>query len=161
MSERHSRAQRDRQLTLKQRRFAEAYAKTGNGTKAARLAGYQADDETLSVIAYENLRKPHLAVAVERETARVQRETDFSTGRVRRRLDALSHAAEGAEQFGVAVRAEELLGKAAGMFVDQSLSITANLSGEHLQALVAVARQRQAQPLDLGNQAQRKRLLDE
>jgi hypothetical protein len=162
MSERHSRAQLNRRLTEKQKRFIKEHARLGNGTEAARRAGYStSSDEVTRQQAAENLTKPHIIAALEREREIVQRETDYSSGRVRARLDALSHGAEQAEQYGVAVRAEELLGKAAGMFVDQSISLHANLSGEHLQALVEVARQRQAQPLDLGNQVQRKRLLDE
>jgi hypothetical protein len=161
MSERHSRAQRERHLTAKQEKFVKAYARLGNGTAAAARAGYKGNAKTLSVTASRTLAIDKVRAAAERETQRVYEQTDFSTGRVRSRLDALSHGAEQAEQYGVAVRAEELLGKAAGMFVDQSISLHANLSSEHLQALVEVARQRQQQPLDLGNQAQRKRLLDE
>jgi len=161
MSERHSQAQRDRRLTEKEAGLVRQFARIKNGTKAAKLAGYQGNDNVLGVTAHRTLKKPKVKAALEREMAIVQANTDFSAGRVRRRLDALSHGAEGAEQFGVAVRAEELLGKAAGMFVDQSISLTATLSGEHLQALVQVARQRQAQPLDLGEVKPRDRLLDE
>ncbi len=44
-------------LTLKQRRFVEEYLKDGNGTRAARAAGYRGSDPTLSQVSYENLRK--------------------------------------------------------------------------------------------------------
>jgi hypothetical protein len=50
-----------RQLTGKQRAFIEAYfASNFNATEAARRAGYNGDDNTLAVIANENLRKPNI-----------------------------------------------------------------------------------------------------
>ncbi len=48
-------------LTLKQQSFVTHYlnpANYRNGTKAARLAGYEGDDNTLGAVASENLRKP-------------------------------------------------------------------------------------------------------
>jgi hypothetical protein len=59
-------------LTHKQRLFCIAYvgAAAGNGTKAARMAGYRDDnDATLAVQASENLRKPNVQRAVARLTA--------------------------------------------------------------------------------------------
>ena len=55
-------------LTLKQRRFVEAYMgeACGNGVLAARLAGYKGDNNTLHNIASENVRKPTVASAIER-----------------------------------------------------------------------------------------------
>jgi hypothetical protein len=81
--------------------------------------------------------------------AEIERQAvDFSPDRVRKRLDAISHAAERDGQYGPAVRAEELLGKAAGMWIDQSLQLTGVLSDSHVAALVAGAKQRQLQPVD-------------
>lgn len=56
-------------LTAKQRRFVEAYA--GNGTEAARVAGYKGNDETLAQVAAENLRKPYLAEAIKSRESKV------------------------------------------------------------------------------------------
>lgn len=46
--------------TEKQRRFVEYYMgkALGNGTKAAKLAGYKGNNVTLSAVAVENLQKP-------------------------------------------------------------------------------------------------------
>lgn len=53
-------------LTPKQKRFCEEYVKNGgNGTQAARDAGYDGEDSTLKVIAHENLTKPHLKEYIE------------------------------------------------------------------------------------------------
>jgi phage terminase small subunit len=52
-------------MTLKERRFTEAYlgAAAGNATKAARLAGYKGNLLTLGVVGSENLRKPRIREA--------------------------------------------------------------------------------------------------
>ena len=69
--------------------------------------------------------------------------------RVQRRLDTISHNAEAAGQFGPAVRAEELLGRSVGMFIDRTLQLTGQLHDTHIQALIEVARRRQTEPIDL------------
>ena len=53
-------------LTGKQRAFIDHYLECLNATEAARKAGYQGNDATLAVVGYENLRKPHIAAAIER-----------------------------------------------------------------------------------------------
>ena len=57
----------DKPLTPKQRAFVAAYVgeAKGNGTQAARLAGYAGDDHTLSMVGTENLRKPAIMAALE------------------------------------------------------------------------------------------------
>lgn len=54
-------------LTEKQRRWVDAYAgqAKGNGTEAARLAGYAGSDAVLACVAYENRRKPQIAAVIE------------------------------------------------------------------------------------------------
>ena len=114
--QRMSRAQRSRHLTIKQERFIKAYALTGNGSEAARVAGYKPGPR-VGQIAVENLQKPAVVSALKRELARI--ELQVSPERVQRRLDEISHASQEAGQFGPAVRAEELLGKSIGMWIDQ------------------------------------------
>lgn len=48
----------NRPLTKKQKDFADYFIQTGNGTKAAELAGYS--KKTAKVIASENLTKPNI-----------------------------------------------------------------------------------------------------
>jgi len=69
--------------------------------------------------------------------------------RVQRRLDEIGRAAQDAGQFGPAVRAEELLGKSIGMWIDQSLRVSGVLNDSHVTALIELARKRQAEPVDL------------
>jgi phage terminase small subunit len=52
-------------LTTKQRLFVEYYLSNGfNATEAARAAGYKGNENTLSSVGYENLRKPEIAAVV-------------------------------------------------------------------------------------------------
>ena len=70
---------------------------------------------------------------------------------MQRRLDEISHGAQEAGQFGPAVRAEELLGKSIGMWIDQRIQLSGALNGSHVEALLAVARKRQLEPIDLAD----------
>lgn len=53
----------DSRLTIKQKKFIEHYAITGNGAESARVAGYSHDCD--GEIAYENLKKPHIKKEIE------------------------------------------------------------------------------------------------
>ena len=142
--QRQSRAQ----LSLKQMRFVKEYAHLGNGSEAARRAGYKLGPR-IGQIAVENLQKPAVVAALKQELARI--EADVSPQRVKNRLHEISHAAQDAGQFGPAVRAEELLGKSCGMWIDQSLQLSGQLKDEHIQALIELAKKRQAEPVDLAD----------
>lgn len=52
-------------MTLKQRKFIEHYE--GNGTEAAKRAGYKGEDAVLGQVAYENLRKPEIQLGIEKK----------------------------------------------------------------------------------------------
>src|SRR5262245_25388638 len=71
--------------------------------------------------------------------------------RIQRRLDELGRAAQEAGQFGPAVRAEELLGKSIGMWIDQSLRLSGVVNDSHVAALLELARKRQTEPVDLAD----------
>ena len=148
--QRMSHAQRFRHLTIKQEKFIKAYARTGNGTQSARLAGYSdSSDGVLKQQAVENLRKPAVKQALKQELAKI--ELNITPERVQRRLDEISHTAQEAGQFGPAVRAEELLGKSIGLFIDRSLQLTGQPNDSHITALLDLARRRQAEPIDLAD----------
>ena len=62
-----------RKLTPKQQRFVQAYLLNGGiGSAAAKTAGYKGKDETLRVMASENLAKPYVVDAI----SRARRETE-------------------------------------------------------------------------------------
>jgi len=54
------------QLTAKQRAFIAYYVKYHNATRAARLAGYEGDDNTLGVTGFDLLRNPNVKGEIER-----------------------------------------------------------------------------------------------
>ena len=138
-------------LSRKQEAFIREYDRSnGNGTQAARKAGYSASsDAVLAQQAYENLRKPEIRRRL--AVLEAQNAVDYGPKRVKHRLHEISHASQAAGQFGPAVRSEELLGKAAGMWVEQSINLQGQLKDEHIQALLEIARQRQAKPIDLAD----------
>jgi len=56
----------DKNLTLKQRQWLQAYAQTGNATEAARIAGYKCrNDQSFRQIGYENLTKLDISELME------------------------------------------------------------------------------------------------
>jgi len=142
--ERQSRAQ----LSLRQMRFVKEYAHLGNGSEAARRAGYKPGPR-IGQIAVENLQKPAVVAALKEELARM--ELEVTPQRVQRRLHDISLAAQDAGQFGPAVRAEELLGKSLGMFIDRTLQLSGVINDSHVAALLEVARRRRAEPVDLAD----------
>lgn len=135
-------------LTPKQKRFAKEYAITGNGTRAAKRAGYS-DGPGIRVTAHRQLTKDNVASAINGELAQLEaRVAEFNPARVKRRLDELSHAAQRDGQYGPAVRCEELIGKSVGMWIDQSLHLTGALNDSHVAALVDYAKRRTLEPVD-------------
>jgi hypothetical protein len=143
--QRQSRAQ----LSRKQVQFVTEYAHLGNGTEAARRAGYKGSDNVLGVQAHHNLRHPKIASAIKQELAKI--DVDVTPLRVKNRLHEISHAAQEAGQFGPAVRAEELLGKSIGMWIDRSLQLSGQLNDSHVTALLELAKRRRAEPIDLAD----------
>jgi hypothetical protein len=136
------------QLSLRQERFVKEYAYLGNASEAARRAGYKPGN-SIAQQAHENLRKPEIASAISAELQRI--DFEVTPQRVQRRLDEIGRAAQEAGQFGPAVRAEELLGKSIGMWIDRSLQLTAQVNDSHVTALLELARKRQIEPIDLAD----------
>ena len=126
-------------LTQKQIRFIREYAIHGNGAEAVRKAGYsQSSNGVVYQQAKENLRKPMVKSALKQEIAKMG--LNITPERVQRRLDEISHASQEAGQFGPAVRAEELLGRSIGMFIDRSLQLSGQLNDSHVTALLELAK---------------------
>jgi len=139
--------QRKAALSRKQRKFIDEYvANNGNGTAAARAAGYSdSSDNVLAQQARQNLSNPKIFGAIELQGLQITPE------RVQERLAVLSLDAQASGQFGPAVRAEELLGKSIGMWIDRSLQLTGVLNDSHVAALLEIARRRQQEPIELAD----------
>lgn len=121
-------------LTLKQRRFIEAYMgeAAGNGTMAAMKAGYKGNYETLNAIASENLRKPAIAKFIEEQT-----ENDpLVASRIDRQRFLTAVMRDPEQPVRERLKAVELLGKMQGDFVDrQEVTAKMAVAHEHRQAL--------------------------
>jgi hypothetical protein len=104
-------------LTEKQRRFVDAYLgeAAGNATKAARLAGYKGNDNTLASVGTENLRKPAIAEAIEH----AQRQDPLTATRVERQRFWTRVMMSDAAEMKDRLRASELLGKSGRDFIDR------------------------------------------
>ncbi|MGV8164633.1 MAG: terminase small subunit [Alkaliphilus sp.] len=127
-----------RELTLKQRAFADYYIELGNATEAARRAGYS--KKTLAIIGFENLRKLKIKTYIDKrlekiEFARIASAAEvlqYLTKAVRMELDeevvVIEGTGDGCSEARVvrkqistreAIKAAELLGKRYRMFTDK------------------------------------------
>lgn len=106
-----------RKLSEKQRRFVEFYMgeAKGNATEACRLAGYKGTDNTLGVMAAENLEKPKIKEAI--------RERQENSPEVMKRKEIqmwLSQAVRDEEMLmSHRLKAVEILARSQGMFLEQ------------------------------------------
>jgi len=79
-------------LTHKQLLFVEHYIQYGgNGTAAARAAGYRGNKATLGAIAHENLNKPHIRDEIHRRQAEFRERMTVTTEAKRQHLWAIAN----------------------------------------------------------------------
>lgn len=115
-------------LNPRQQAFVDAY--TGNGTAAARAAGYEGDDATLAVTANRLLKNAKVKEALDarRRTAEATAASVTATaGRIATRLERQSFWTEVMLGVGAGMGAEmkdrlkaaELLGKSEGDFIER------------------------------------------
>lgn len=98
-----------KKLTLKQQKFVENYAQSGNGAESARLAGYSAT--VAKVQAHENLTKPNV------KSALAEKRAEISAENADKREFFISHLetlAKTAQKEADQLRAVEMLMKAQG-----------------------------------------------
>lgn len=104
-------------LTEKQRRFVEAYMgkAAGNGTEAARIAGYKGNTKTLQSVATENLSKPVIAAAIQE---RVRKDPGIAKRKDRQRFwtDVMNSPET---EMKDRLKASELLGRSQRDFVER------------------------------------------
>lgn len=102
-------------LTERQQRFVDAY--DGNGTAAARAAGYSGNDATLAQVAHENLRKPEIMAAIE------SRNSGAKKARIATREERQSFwtktMLDGEVEMKDRLKASELLGKSEADFTEK------------------------------------------
>jgi phage terminase small subunit len=120
-------------LTVKQDKFAREYAKDGNGTRAAKAAGYS--HHSAQVIATENLSKPLVSAEIRRHRQRTAERLDVSREKL---VNDAAHDAEAASSNGdysAANANRTFVAKALGYHVERSMSVHVDVSLAHLDAL--------------------------
>jgi hypothetical protein len=133
-------------LTIKQERFAREYVKHGNGRQAALKAGYSPNCPT--EIAHENLSKPQVAEAIRILRQRNAERLDVSREKV---INDVAHIAEQSQadgQFAAAIHANALIMKAQGYLVDRHLNMNADVTQQHLDALMQYTDKRVDEAVD-------------
>ena len=101
-------------LTLKQEQFVNEYIKTGNGTQSAMEVYATNNEVTAGAVAYENLKKPHVATAIARKTLEMRE--ILKPERIISDMVDIQAEARSDGAYGAAVKVSELLGKAAGLW---------------------------------------------
>lgn len=131
-----------RPLTAKQQKFVAAY--TGNGTEAARLAGYSGDDNALAVAASNLLKDPKIRSAIEaRPDRQAQAKKDAAEAKAliatrAERQEFWSRLMNDvAEDPHVRLKASELLGKSEADFTEKQRHEGAN--GEPLRISIDIS----------------------
>jgi phage terminase small subunit len=123
-----------RKLTMRQHKFAVEYvANGGNGTQAAKAAGY--GEAGAHVLASNTLRNAKVQQVIAQAEARMIRRIEVTPDKIMADLEDYKELGVRTEQVGAAIRATELQGKQIGMFVDRSVNINVDLNGSHLDQL--------------------------
>ncbi len=104
-----------RKLTARQLKFIEVYE--GNGTEAARLAGYSGDDNALGVIAHGLLRNIKIAEAIQKRSTKVLK--PLIASREKRQAFWTSVMETETEEMRERLKASELLGRSEADFVEK------------------------------------------
>ena len=130
-----------RGLTPKQFAFVNWYcsaAVNGNGTEAARRAGYSGTAKVLAQVACENLRKPDIRELIDAKLSKALTGAGITVETVLWDLQRATELAMERQQYSAAIRAIELKGKWLGMFSGR-IEHTQNLeeiSEEELDSLL-------------------------
>lgn len=113
-------------LTIKQRLFVDAYLTHRNGVRAAREAGYQGNDNTLRVVAQENLTKPAITSLISQYLEPILKKARMSANDV---LEHLSDIASSEWRDHLQVRYKD------GEIIDATLKL-----GDKVKALEIMAK---------------------
>lgn len=105
----------DRELTPRQKKFIEVY--NGNGTEAARQAGYKGSDDVLGKTAYDLLRNPRIKKIID---ARLSKEIKAIIATRTERQEFWSNVMkDGDVDWKNRLRASELLGRSEADFIEK------------------------------------------
>ncbi len=122
-------------LTPRQERFCQEYAIDLNATAAARRAGYS--EKTAEQQGSRLFRNVQVKARIAELQDEVAERNKLSVDGVVTKLADLRDAAIAAGQMGPAIRAQELIGRTIGAFVDRQLTGEETLDHEQLIAQIA------------------------
>lgn len=109
-------------MTEKQLRFVEYFIQNGgNGSAAARAAGYRGNSATLAAVAHENLNKPDIRDAVARRRSEFRAQMTVTIEAKRQRLWAIANECKQSDPM-AAIRAIIELNRMDGDYQGGSLS---------------------------------------
>lgn len=95
-------------LTHKQSLFVEHYIQMGgNGTGAARAAGYRGNTATLGAVAHENLNKPHIRDEIVRRQAEIRERLEISTQAKREHLWGIANQCAATKEVSRSIEVDE------------------------------------------------------
>ncbi|MCA9325797.1 terminase small subunit [Candidatus Saccharibacteria bacterium] len=99
---------RDTLLSHKQLLFVDHYIHTGgNGTAAARAAGYKGNTATLGAVAHENLNKPHIRGEIVRRQAEIRERLEISTQAKREHLWGIANQCAATKEVSRSIEVDE------------------------------------------------------
>lgn len=102
-------------LTMKQRMFVELYV--GNGTEAAKQAGYSGSSATLAQIASENLKNPMIRELIDQ---RIEQKVEVIVADRTERMSFWTSIMKSSDfEVRDRLKASELLAKVEGDFIDK------------------------------------------
>jgi phage terminase small subunit len=104
-------------LTAKQERFVAEYLVDGNASRASVAAGYS--ERTAARIGSELLTKLAIKAAIAKALKQQEKRTLITADSNLRAIERLAQKAEGAGEWGPAIRARELIGKHYRSFIDK------------------------------------------
>ncbi len=122
-------------LTPRQERFCQEYAIDLNATAAARRAGYS--EKTAEQQGSRLFRNVQVKARIAELQGEVAERNKLSVDGVVAKLAELRDEAVAARQIGPAVRAQELIGRTIGAFVDRQLTGQETLDHEQLIGKIA------------------------
>lgn len=136
-------------LTPRQDQFARNLAKGGSQTQAAREAGYS--EVCAQPYSSKLMLNPVIQAAVEIYRASRESKQELTRERVLNSIAEIGAVALSTGQLGSAMKGQELLGRALGVFVDRSQNINVNVdaTAAQLEGLIAAAKRRQSAALPI------------
>ena len=119
-----------KKLTPKQELFVKHYLITKNATESARLSGYKGNDVTLGQVGAENLKKPQIALAIQKEQEKTSKKLEITRESLLKDIQVVKDMAltEEQPQFQAYLKAIEMQAKMLGLNEPDKIDIQGALT---------------------------------